>query len=50
MNVQFMRIEVQSSEKPKSRLLKNRSLEFWKTEVRTSEYSTQLRMIITILI
>lgn len=36
--------------KPKSRLRKNRSLEFWKVEVRTSEYPTQLRLIIIILI
>ena len=36
-NQKILGAEVQRSEKPKSRLLKNRSLEFWKTEVQKSE-------------
>ena len=48
-NRSFRAAEIQTSEKPKSRVLKNRSLNLGKSEVKTSEKPSAIRLIRIIL-
>lgn len=48
-NRSFRAAEIQTSEKPKSRVLKNRSLDLGKSEVKTSEKPSVIRLIRIIL-